>query len=231
MKYMGSKNRISKHILPFIVKELGGKSVYWEPFVGGGNMIDKIPDSIKKIGSDYDSDAINGLLTIKNKLESIPKNKNEFNEYCYKEQKNIESVFSGYVAYALSYGGKKWGGWRRDSSGNRDYVAEAYRNAVKQSDKLKNVDLLCRSYDSLNIENAVIYCDPPYKGTTNYSSYFNHDKFYDWCILQSEKGNKVFVSEYSMPDMFDCLWEKEISSSLTKNTGSKTGIERLYTIN
>ena len=34
-------------------------------------------------------------------------------------------------------------------------------------------------------------------------------------------GHKIFVSEYSMPDDFKCVWQKEIVSSLTKNNGSK----------
>lgn len=36
MKYMGSKARHAKHILPFIVEALKTKQQYIEPFVGGG---------------------------------------------------------------------------------------------------------------------------------------------------------------------------------------------------
>ena len=35
MKYMGSKNRLAKHILPIMLKDRGGKP-WVEPFVGGG---------------------------------------------------------------------------------------------------------------------------------------------------------------------------------------------------
>ena len=37
MKYMGSKNRIAKHILPIMIKEANEKGIttYVEPFVGG----------------------------------------------------------------------------------------------------------------------------------------------------------------------------------------------------
>ena len=44
MKYMGSKNRIAKHIVPIIqryIDKTNPKS-YIEPFVGGANVIDKI---------------------------------------------------------------------------------------------------------------------------------------------------------------------------------------------
>ena len=42
MKYMGSKNRIAKHILPIILKDRKPDQWYVEPFVGGANMIDKV---------------------------------------------------------------------------------------------------------------------------------------------------------------------------------------------
>ena len=42
MKYMGSKNRIAKHILPIILKDRKENQYYVEPFIGGANMIDKV---------------------------------------------------------------------------------------------------------------------------------------------------------------------------------------------
>lgn len=41
MKYMGSKNRLAKEIMPIMLKERGQRT-WVEPFVGGGNMIDKV---------------------------------------------------------------------------------------------------------------------------------------------------------------------------------------------
>ena len=36
------------------------------------------------------------------------------------------------------------------------------------------------------------------------------------------------MSEYNAPEDFECVWHKEITSSLTKDTGSKMGIEKLF---
>ncbi len=54
MKYMGSKARIAKHILPIMLAECEkhGITTWVEPFVGGSNMIDKVPDSFERIGYD-----------------------------------------------------------------------------------------------------------------------------------------------------------------------------------
>lgn len=113
----------------------------------------------------------------------------------------------------------------------RDYVAESYRNAIKQSCKLGGINFYHSAYDKLEIpKNSIIYCDPPYENTTKYKDKFDHSKFWDWCRRKRNDGHKIFISEYNAPDDFVCLWEKEIVSSLTKNTGSKKGIERLFTI-
>lgn len=42
MKYMGSKNRIAKEILPIILRNRQPGQYYVEPFCGGCNMIDKV---------------------------------------------------------------------------------------------------------------------------------------------------------------------------------------------
>ena len=54
MWYMGSKNRLSKYLVPIIESYIDEKTEgYMEPFVGGANMIDKIQCD-NKIGSDVD---------------------------------------------------------------------------------------------------------------------------------------------------------------------------------
>ncbi len=50
MKYMGSKNRHAKELLPIILKDRQPGQWYVEPFVGGANMIDKVDGN--RIGAD-----------------------------------------------------------------------------------------------------------------------------------------------------------------------------------
>ena len=42
MKYMGSKNRIAKFILPILLENRKEGQYYIEPFVGGCNIIGKV---------------------------------------------------------------------------------------------------------------------------------------------------------------------------------------------
>ena len=231
MKYMGSKNRIAKHILPIMLEHKTEEMTWVEPFVGGANMIDKVDG--KRIGADINPYLIDALIAIRDCVSDLPKNNKEFTEEDYKQlRKNDDYKYKGYAGFAFSYSGKWLGGWCRDGKNKRDYVNESYKNAIKQSPKLQGLKLVQSSYDELplNSDNCLIYCDPPYKGTTSYKDSFDHIKFWNWCREMNDRGHKIFVSEYNAPDDFKCIWQKEIVSSLTKNTGSKKGIEKLFTI-
>lgn len=228
MKYMGSKNRIAKYILPIMLSERKSEQWWVEPFVGGANIIDKVGGL--RIGADVNPYLIDALVAIRDCVELLPKNNIEFSETDYRQLKeNDDYKYKGFAGFAYSYGGKWLGGWRRDKARKRDYVKEAYCNAKKQSPFLKGVKLINESYLNLVIpENSLIYCDPPYEGTTGYKHNFEHDIFWEWCRNKSHEGHTVFVSEYNAPNDFECLWQKSLVSSLTKNTGSKIGIEKLF---
>ena len=55
----------------------------------------------------------------------------------------------------------------------------------------------------------MIYCDPPYQDTKKYESDFDHDKFWNWVRKMSKKGHYVYVSEYSAPSDFECIWSMD----------------------
>ena len=230
MKYMGSKNRIAKDILPIILKDRKEGQWYVEPFVGGGNLIDKVGG--KRIGYDINKYII-GAMDALSKGWTPP---DYLNEDDYNHIKNNMDVhteeFLGFVGFACSYGGKWFGGWCRGNKKDgtpRDYVLEAFNNAEKQKPKIKDVTFAVSSYNDAFIpENSLIYCDPPYQNTTSYKDKFKHNEFWQWCRDKSEQGHTVFVSEYNAPDDFKCVWSKEINSSLTKQTGSKKGTEKLF---
>jgi DNA adenine methylase len=227
MKYMGSKNRIAKEILPIMLEKRESRT-WVEPFVGGANMIVKVQG--KRIGADINPYLIDALIAIRDCVIDLPKNNKEFTEENYKElRKNDNYKYKGYAGFAFSYSGKWLGGWSRDGLNKRDYVNESYKNAINQSPLLQGVRLVNESYLDLQIpENSLIYCDPPYEGTTKYKDGFNHTEFWDWCRQKAKEGHIIFVSEYNAPNDFKCVWEKKIVSSLTKDTGSKVATERLF---
>lgn len=224
---MGSKRRLAKHLLPIILKDREEGQWYVEPFVGGANMIENVDGN--RIGADSNEYLIECLKLIRDDLVSVPTKVTEKDYNEAKASTDTPTAIRGYIGFQLSYGGKFFGGYRRDRIGKRNYSLEAWRNSAKQSAKIQGVRLAISSYEQLEIpQNSIIYCDPPYANATRYKDDFNHNAFWDWCRKKVADGHKVFVSEYTAPDDFVSVWQKEIVSSLTKDTGSKTGIEKLF---
>ena len=72
MRYMGSKNRLSKELVPIINSYITiGTKGYIEPFVGGANIIDKI-NCDNKFGFDVHKELIALLNYVKCNPEKIP---------------------------------------------------------------------------------------------------------------------------------------------------------------
>jgi DNA adenine methylase len=229
MKYMGSKARIAKYILPIILKDRKEGQWYVEPFCGGCNTLDKVTGN--RVGCDSNLNVINSMIAIRDCVCDLPKDNKQFTEEDYKELRTSNYKYKSYAGFAFSYSGKWLGGWCRDGLDSRDYVAESYRNALNQSPLLQGVQLVHKSYLDLEFkQNYIIYCDPPYEGSTGYKDKFNHAEFWDWCRRMKAEGHTIFISEYSAPEDFICVWQKEQVSSLTKDTGSKRAIEKLFTI-
>lgn len=234
MKYMGSKNRIAKFILPIMLEEAKSKGItkWVEPFVGGGNMIDKVPSSFERVGIDYNPHVIAALTAVRDLLDSLPK---EVSLEFYKSLKGTEpNPITSLIRFGASFGGKFENGYARSltSKGeHRNHWDEARKNAIKQSPKLQGVRLLTGSYEDFNdFTNCLIYCDPPYEGTTSYKTKsFNHDKFWDWCRKMSQ-NNSVFISEYKAPPDFECIWQGEIKTNFASQRSNAThkAVEKLF---
>lgn len=234
MRYMGSKNRLAKDIVPIIQSYIirGGASLYIEPFTGGANVIDKIQCE-RRIGYDIEPYVIATLSALRDGW--IPPER--VSEAEYKDIKENKDKYPpelvGYCGYQLSYGGKFFACYRRDKVGKRDYCKEAYNFTFKQVPHLKGIEFGVKDYRELeDIEGALIYCDPPYRGTGKYTAAgsFDHDYFYNWCIKMAKK-NIVLVSEYWMPEGFKEIWSKPVKVCLdsTRSKGLQK-IERLYEV-
>ena len=245
MKYMGSKNRIAKHILPIILKDRKPGQWYVEPFVGGANVIDKV--SGNRIGSDANNYLID-MYKLAN-THGIPEHLVDISKSTYSDardqyNKRKNQLFSdahiGWIGYMASANGRFYeGGYSGKSKTNtgkvRDYIDESVRNITKQLSLLAGIDFRCSGYEDLEIpSDSIIYCDIPYKGTKQYAPVckkFNYPDFWQWCRENVKQGHKVFISEYQAPDDFVCVWQQELKSSLSANGktgGSKKSIEKLF---
>lgn len=242
MKYMGSKSRIAKYIVPIIqqrINELNLK-LYIEPFVGGANVIDKIVCE-QKIGCDKQKYLI-ALYQNLDKINQLPEfvTKEHYNEVkdCWKNNSGIyPDWYIGMIGFLASYNGKFFdGGYAgivHTKIGTiRNYYNESKRNLEKQIADLQGIEWKCGDYKTTcsDLVDALIYCDPPYKDTTNYVSGFDfyHNEFWDWCREMS-KRNVVIISEQAAADGFRCIWEHQIKRSIKGVPIDAT--EKLFEIN
>ena len=228
MKYQGSKTRIAKDILK-IMLPVRGDRVWVEPFVGGGNMIDKVTG--RRIGADINKWAIEALTIIRDRAEDLPKNNTEFTKDDYEKiRQGAEHEFKAIAGFCYSFGSKWLDTWATNHR-KRDYVKGTYNSANIQKPLLQGVDLICCAYNELEIpENSLIYCDPPYQNTTKYKRVesFNHSEFWQWAEEQA-KNHIVFVSELNAPENWVEVWSKNIIYTmprLSKKNPTKT--EKLF---
>lgn len=135
MIYMGSKNRLSKQIVPIIQNYIDkGCNGYLEPFVGGANIIDKI-ECDNKIGSDIDKYVISVLIGLQQGIEPPKEVSKEF----YIDVKNNPDKYSdfitGYIGYELSFGAKWFGGYaKRDDAKHRGDIY-SYKSCMSCMDE------------------------------------------------------------------------------------------------
>ena len=103
MKYMGSKSRIAKYIVPIIQKEMVDNNLhtYVEPFVGGANVIDKVTADFR-VGCDKQKYLIE-LYKNLDKIDSLPEfvSKSHYSEVrdCY--NRNSGTFEDWYVSHLL----------------------------------------------------------------------------------------------------------------------------------
>lgn len=236
MRYLGSKNKISKELAPIIQGYIKSNTVaYIEPFVGGANMIDKINHS-NKIGYDIHLQLIELLKKTRDNLSDIP---DYISFETYNNVKANKDKFPdwhvGLVGFCASFGGKYFNGYARDSKGDVSgkWSKGAIKNLKKQAPNLKNIQFYCSDFlniDTTNWKNCVIYCDIPYKNTTKYLNKFPYENFYKW-VKELSKNNTVLISEYWMPSEFECIWEKEVKVNFDSNRlNANNRVEKLFKI-
>lgn len=227
MHYFGGKYRIAKDLAAFINKYTEDKC-YYEPFVGGANVTQYI-----KASKLYASDKHPQLIALWQELQNgwIPPE--NVTEREYQELKFTLSPphLAGFVGFGCSYSGKWFGGYCRDNTG-RNYAKNAKNSLLKKVALLQDVEFSCRDYKELTIENdSVIYCDPPYTNTTGYSVGLDSEEFWQWVRERSE-SSIVFVSEYTAPEDFSAVWQKQTKLDIRSKGGVKSErCEKLFVFN
>jgi DNA adenine methylase len=246
MKYMGSKARFTKDILPIILKDRRPEQWYVEPFAGGMNVITNV--SGNRVAIDNNEYLIE-MWKYLWKEKRVPLQATEITRELYdaardmfygREDKTLSDFLIGYIGYMGSANGRFFdGGWsgisKTKNGKERNYIEESVRNIKKHLSQVEgDVKFIFGSYYAFDYpKNSLIYCDPPYQNTKQYgtSKNFDYEHFWHWVREMSKEGHTVFVSEYNAPADFECVWQKEAKSSLSANGeigGNKLSVEKLF---
>jgi DNA adenine methylase len=209
MQYLGGKFRIARELSKVILDATPERSLYWEPFIGGGNVFEHLaPHFARAIGSDIHPD----LMLMWQALQDgwIPPD--SISETEYAALKHAEpSALRGFAGFGCSFGGKWFAGYARGDQ-KRNYATNARNTLARQNSawSATNVTFRCMDYAEFDpAAGAVIYCDPPYAETTGYKSTpsFDHPKFWETAARWAAQGCHVFVSGYQAP--YAPLWAKQ----------------------
>lgn len=242
IKYMGSKSRIAKHIVPIIQKYIDENkpAFYLEPFVGGANVIDKIKCP-NKFGSDKNKYLIALLKHVQSGgqlYDSVSKDlydkaRTAFNNGDTSEFEDWEVGNIGFIASFNGRwfdGGYAKAGYEKTKNGQRyrDYYRETKDNLLTQAPNLKGIKFTASDYKEYSPCSGLIYADPPYANTKQYKNAANFDYDEFWQTMRDwSKNNIVIISEQNAPDDFEVIWEQPVSRSI-KAADKSVSVEKLF---
>lgn len=187
-------------------------SMTWvEPFVGSAKVISLVGGH--RIGSDVNHEMIALFKALQNGYEPPGEVSEEFYNEVKQNQDQYPDHLKAFISIGCAFSAKRWSTYARNNRGN-NYALDAKNSLNRLRPLIENVEFLSSDYKDLKVpSNSLIYCDPPYKGTTGYGFHFDHEEFYQWCRDKVKQGHLVFVSEYQAPEDFECVWSKRVSVS------------------
>lgn len=238
MHYMGGKSKLGSSIAEVINHHISTKNIntYLEPFVGALWVLQNV-----RAPNRTASDANYPLITLYKAIQEGWEPPDEVSEETYnwyKEQAkyNYENVkddpMLAFVGIGVSFYGKWFGGFARDKKGS-NYAKRAKNSLLKKMKNCMDVKFYHGTFDQFNPKESVVYCDPPYSGTTSYDAigYFDHEKFW-LTMIHWANNNVVLVSEYSIPRWvnYSLPMSEEIGTDMHTKSGKDKRVENLYRI-
>lgn len=235
MRYLGGKFRQARHIASVIHKLSSEAVSYYEPFLGGASVLDRIAPLFRYIEA---SDAHLDLMMMWQACAGgwwLPPVSVSTDEYI-RLRDAVPSAQRGFVGFGCSYGGKWFGGYAREKVSHKHTgdICAASRNSVMRSSiimRQSNAKLIHRSYAELDPKpGSLIYCDPPYADSTGYAGMpeFDHADFWDSARTWAASGCMVLISEYTAPEDAQLLHSMAARKSVGSNLGSS--VESLFAL-
>lgn len=212
MQYMGGKFRLRKQIVEYLKSIRKDGQVYFEPFVGGANVLELMD------GQRVANDLCEPLVALYEAVKQgwIPPSKMSLERYeQIRKENNPKDPLNAYCGFGCSYGGAYFSSYV--PVGVKNHAQITHRTLLRQAKSFKVVEFHNKSYLDFEPKGMLIYCDPPYQGTRRYISVekFDHEKFWN-TMREWSKNNTVVISEYSAPEDFICVKSFESNSTINR---------------
>lgn len=215
MTYLGSKRLYAKYIVP-ILQDIIDKNqikVFVDACCGGCNIIDKIKCD-RRIAFDKNKYLIDLYKEVqKNSTKHFPQAITKEDWDFRRDNPDTNPLWlTALTAIFCSY-------YTRGFSGGYDKRRNQYQGRLstfsKQIPLLKDIEFQVADINEFDINQSLMYVDPPYKNTKKYdfSKDFNYDQFWD-SIRRLGKNNIVLVSEQQAPEDFKAIWEKDTTRDI-----------------
>jgi DNA adenine methylase len=234
MRYVGGKSRVAPKIAHLIRAGNPDATAYVEPFLGGGAAFSTFAPMFKTAVA---ADVVPDLVLLFQEVLDGWTPPDVVTEDDYRAFRHASpSALRGFIGYGCSFGAKWWGGYARDRTGKTNFAAQQGRTLARQKAALDGVNVEIRLGDYRSLKDTacapgtVVYCDPPYAGTTGYAGAGAFDSAAFWSEMTGwvAAGATVFVSEYAAPDGWVVVWEGSHRQSLQGGTDRPVTTERLY---
>jgi DNA adenine methylase len=238
---IGNKRAIAKKVAAHFPPH----NIYIEPFFGAGGMFFNKPASAYNILNDLDNDVYNLFNVVMNRkaefvdmLTKMPIHQSLFNHWVKnKEEDPVKAAVRFIFLSNFSYLGKAdtlklgFDNSKKQILNKIDSVFSVMQNAKFTNCDFREVFQKI-SFRPGNKENAFIYADPPYLGTTsNYSNSFKKSDVIDLfdCLINS--GTRFAYSEFDNPFIIEQANERGLNIEYVceRNTIKNKNIEILIT--
>lgn len=229
--YLGGKTRIASQVAAIVRANRGGRQVYVEPFLGGGSIAVELAPRFPEV---YLSDASEDLILMWQAVQDGWVPPGFISEKEYQTLRRSEpSPLRAVAGFGCSFGGKWFAGYARGDS--RSYAASARRSLLRAAPRISHASIARMDYREAAKfvgPDSVVYCDPPYAGTTGYKAVDAFDDALFWETMRewSATGAAVFVSGYEAPPDFTSVW-RATAWVTVGSTNDRSAVEHLFMLN
>lgn len=231
MQYQGGKTRPGKAIATILARGLAaGTGNYIEPFMGACGVARHVaPHALSMTLSDASEDLVLMWQAVRGGW--VPPT--EMSEERYLMLRGMYPCPErGFAGYGCSFGGKWFSGYARNAK--HGYAAAASRGLVRKHTDLSRcprVSIYNYGYERAEPRvGDVVYCDPPYAGTTGYArtGKFDTDRFWSTMQAWDDAHAFVFVSEFAAPEGWVRVWGKARDKCMRGGAATENKVDGLY---